>query len=129
MKRLFQHYEGEIQGLIGKELKNLKSLHDKNDNDVILIWLESGNSWFRVFIDGVYCGVDEYENDESIYDVEEDDDLLIEHKKWVNGMTINKAKVESWVLPEIKLTLELSSDTKLILKCDKNEFCSLNIIE
>ena len=127
MNRLFQHYEGEIKGLVGKELKNLKGLYDKKDNDLILIWLASDNSWFRIFIDGVYCGVDEYKNDESQDDAEEDDDLLIEHKKWVSGVTINKAKVESWVLPEIKLTLEFSNQTKLILNCDKNEFCTLNI--
>lgn len=129
MNRLFQHYEGDIQGLIGKELKNLKSLYDRNSNDVILIWLESDNSWFRIFIDGAYCGVDEYKNDESLDDAEEDDDLLIEHKKWVTGMTIKEAKVESWVLPEIKLTLELSNTTKLTLNCDKNEFCTLDINE
>jgi len=126
MKRLFQHYEGVIQGLIGKRLKNLKCICDKTSKNVILIWLESDNSWFRIFIDGTYCGVEKYNIDESQNDAEVDDDLLIEYKKEVDGLTINNAIVKSWILPEITLIIELSNSTKLILNCNKNEICVLD---
>ena len=80
MNRLFQHYEGEIKDLMGKQLLNIKCLYDKDENDVILVWIQSDKSWFRISIDRTHCGVDEYTNDNSQNDAEEDDDLLIEHK-------------------------------------------------
>jgi len=64
MNRLFQDSEGQIPKIQGKKLEELKVLFDieegENKGDVILFWLKSSKSWLRIFIDGSYCGIDEY---------------------------------------------------------------------
>ena len=127
MNRLFQHYKGEVKEIQGLTLKGLKYLVDveSEKNDVLLFWLETENKWLRIFIDGAYCGIDEYEKDES--ELDKDDDVkFINENNWVKGLTIKTAKVESEFLPIITMTIYFTNGTKLILNCDENEKCTLN---
>lgn len=73
MQRVFQHYEGEITELRGLRFSQVKAFVATEDNDIVLLWckVESNNIWYRIFIDGVYCGVDKYFEDESINDLDE----------------------------------------------------------
>ena len=100
MNRLFQHYEGEISKIQGKKVKSLTSLIDdesKSEN-VILLWLEIENSWLRIFIDGTYCGVDEYESNESENDL--DDGVSFQnYDEMIRDLEIKEAKVISGNLP------------------------------
>lgn len=129
MNRLFQHYEGEIKVIEGLTLKGLKYLNDdeSESKNVILFWLSTENKWLRIFIDGSYCGIDEYETDES--DNDNDDEVtFVNEDKWVNNLTIESAKVESGILPLITLTIVFTNGTQLILNCDENENCALQNI-
>ena len=124
MNRIFQHYKGAVDQIIERTIKSVKYLIDDSSNDVILIWMETDINWLRIFIDGSYCGIDTYETDESESD--EDDDISFKHiSNNIIGKTIKTAQVSSTQLPHITLTIALSNDTKLILDCDKNEYCSL----
>ncbi|MGB1039400.1 MAG: hypothetical protein ACPGVD_00840 [Flavobacteriales bacterium] len=126
MNRLFQHYEGEIKVIEGLTLKRLKYLNDdeSESKNVILFWLETENKWLRIFIDGTYCGIDEYETDESDYD-NDDEVTFVNEDKWVKNLTIKSAKVESGILPLITLTIVFTNGTQLLLNCDENENCTL----
>jgi hypothetical protein len=117
--RLFQDCKGEIIKLRGLKLQGLKCLYSRETNHVILFWLEVDNtSWIRVFIDGIYCGVDSYEEDFSQQDADSDDDFLINHDTRVNGLTIISAFVESEDISEppfITLKINLTQNRQLIL--------------
>ncbi len=128
MKRLFQHYQGEIKELNGIRLKGLKCLFDNTskEDDVILFWLETETNWLRIFIDGCYCGIDEYKLDESKNDLD-DDVSFVSFDDNVKDTIIVRSKVESLDLPLITMTLGLSNDTNLILDCDLEEKCALII--
>jgi hypothetical protein len=126
MKRLFQHYIGEIKEIEGLTLKGLRLLIDdesKKEN-IILLWLQTESSWLRIFIDGSYCGVDEYDTNESDNDMDDDVSYKIKDD-WVQNLKIKKAKVESLNLPLITLTIDFTNETQLILNCDENEDCSI----
>ena len=97
---------------------------DSEKENVILLWIETESNWLRIFIDGSYCGIDEYETNESENDLD-DDVSFINQDNWIKGLTIKKAKVESGYLPLITLTIDFTNRIQLILKCDKNEDCSL----
>lgn len=126
MKRLFQHYEGEVKEIEGLSLKRLRLLIDDESEkeNVILFWLQTKNSWLRIFIDGCYCGIDEYETNESENDLDDDVSFRIEDN-WIKDLVIKKAKVESKNLPLITLTIDFTNETQLILNCDKDEDCTL----
>ena len=51
MKRLFQHYEGEIKEIEGLILKGLRSLIDDESikENVILFWMQTEKNWLRIF--------------------------------------------------------------------------------
>lgn len=129
MQRLFQHDHGEVNQLRGLKLKGLQCLFDDEtpNDDVILFWLETKTSWLRIFIDGTYCGIDQYAQDES----ERDDDdgvSFVKFDKVVSGTTILSALVESQDLPLIALTITLSNGTRLILDCDADGKSTLKIV-
>ena len=128
MNRLFQHYEGEISKIQGKKVKSLTSLIDdesKSEN-VILLWLEIENSWLRIFIDGTYCGVDEYESNESENDL--DDGVSFQnYDEMIRDLEIKEAKVISGNLPLITLSIEFTDESLMILNCDEYENCKLKI--
>ena len=93
MDRIFQHYEGEIDTLKGARFTTVKSLVD-DANDVVLLGLndEVSNCWYRIFIDGTYCGVDRYIEDASVED-DDDDVSWQDHSYWFVGMELSNAKV------------------------------------
>lgn len=94
MDRIFQDYEGEIKELMGARFTVVKSLVDDVDDNVYLLWLydESSKYWYRIFIDGAYCGVDRYSQDNSIDD-DDDDEIWQDHSKWFEGKVVLSATV------------------------------------
>jgi len=125
VKRLFQHYSGEVNALAGLELKSLQLFVDShNEEDIILMWVETEMGWLRIFIDGAYCGIDIYETDRSIDDWD-DGVTCISRNNLVCGKRIQKAIVTSAVLPEIQFSIYFEGGSFLHLKCDQNEICRL----
>ena len=132
MDRIFQHYEGEVSDIKGAKLSRLKCLYDDEFevNDVLLFWIQTDTSWLRIYIDGVYCGIDKYKTDESHEDEDEDDNLrLVNYDLWVKDKYIEKATVKSDNLPLITLTILLSDISSIVLDCNKDEICSLKNIK
>ncbi|MDA7501801.1 hypothetical protein N8482_00840 [Chitinophagales bacterium] len=125
MKRVFQHYSGAVEKIVGLKAATLKVLVDESDQDVILLWLETETDWFRIFIDGVYCGIDQYTSDKSEDDLD-DGVFLLNRADWVSKQIITRAYVETRGLPLIDLTICFSNRSQLILRCHKNEQCSLS---
>jgi hypothetical protein len=96
MHRVFQHYEGVVDELKGASFSSVKSLYDKLEHDIVLVWArdETLNCWYRVFIDGVYCGVDRYQLDESSNDIDDEVDF-VDHSAWFQGKKLEHAEVTS----------------------------------
>lgn len=99
-------------------------MRDNLSENVILFWLETENKYIRIYIDGTYCGIDEYETDESDDDVE-DGITFINKDNWVRNLTIQSAKMESEFLPLITLTIDFTNGTQLIMNYKENENCTL----
>ena len=136
MDRLFQHYKGEIKELIGVEFSCVKALCDReeSDLDVVLIWMQNKalDCWYRVFIDGVYCGVDCYEIDQSSDDID-DEVIVIDHSPWFSNKKISQAEVEIEPIKEssyILLTLVFSDHSEMQLNClSEGGDCQLTLRE
>ena len=123
MKRLFQNYKGEVKALNGLILKELCYLKH-SDDDIILLWLRTENSFLRIFIDGCYCGIDEYSEDNSKDDID-DDMILIDKTKWIKDLTIKSTFVKAKTLPLISMTIVFTNGSELVFSCNKEEKCSL----
>ncbi len=115
MDRIFQNYEGEITEFTGLRFSQVKSFIDEGDNDIILLWfkVESTDIWYRVFIDGEYCGVDKYYQDESEVDCDdlirvEDHSLKFHNQKIVKTEVVNAIKSDHLI--------------SLIIRFDKSVF-------
>lgn len=113
MDRIFQHYEGEITEFTGLSFSQVKSFIDKDDNDVILLWLKvySKNIWYRIFIDGAYCGIDKYLDDES----ENDFDDCIRVRDYSPKFTNQKV-----LKSEVINTIEAKDFIKLLIHFEQN---------
>jgi hypothetical protein len=96
MERIFQNYEGSVVGLAGVEFGGARAVVDVSDGNVILIWLEDaiGGDWYRIFIDGTYCGIDRFPECE-IEDDLDDGYTEADHSQWFEGRTVDRADVES----------------------------------
>lgn len=122
-KRIFQHYKGVIKELDGQKLSGLKAIIDEEDNDVILFWIGVNNDsgWYRIFIDGYYCGVDFY--DEDLSDGDLDENIICTDYESIKGDIILSAVVESPndsdKSERISLSLNLKSGKKLYLYYDE----------
>lgn len=94
MDRVFQHYEGAVDTLTGASFSVFRSLEDKTGSDVFLLWLfdSQGEIWYRVFIDGWYCGIDRYDADESDSDLD-DGVILVDHSSWFRNAVVVRADV------------------------------------
>lgn len=127
MKRVFQHYKGEIEDLKGLRIQGLLCLyHNEGSNEgVILIWLESiENKWFRIFIDNSYCGVDKYDTNHSESDL--DDGIAFKnYDSRVNGLTIESAIVITDHHQNIELGFRLHNGSRFTLEGDKEGQCKL----
>lgn len=62
MNRISQGYEGDIPELKCLSFCDVTALAE-NEN-VVLIWFisQEKHNYYRVFIDGYYCGIDHYRN-------------------------------------------------------------------
>lgn len=132
-KRIFQDYEGHVKEITGLKVCSLKVIIDRENNDIILIWIGVNNNsnWYRIFIDGCYCGIDYYKNDLSNEDL--DDDVICVDCNCINDEIIIRAKVESGNVifgdSSILLTIKFLSGKKLLLFCyDFNGVCKLEIV-
>lgn len=130
MDRVFQHYEGEVTEFKGLRFSRIRSFVDISDDDIILLWfkVDSEDLWYRVFIDGCYCGIDKYLLDNSEEDLDEDirvDDYseIFREQKVLHAEVIN----EITDLDIITLIISFEERT-LILKCLWDDgFCELII--
>ena len=124
MNRLFQHYEGEIRKIEGLTLRGLELLinNESGKEDIILIWMQTGNKWLRIFIDGCYCGIDEYDQNKSKNDID-DGISLINKDSWVKGLVIKNANVESKDSLIITLIINFTNETQLILDLLNKKWC------
>lgn len=133
-ERIFQDYEGYAEELTGLKVSCLKALIDQaNNDDTILIWIgvNDNSNWYRIFIDGYYCGIDCYKTDLSNDDL--DDDVIYVDYNCINDEIIVSTKVESGNVnlgySSILLTIEFLSGKKLLLFClDSDGVCKLEIV-
>jgi hypothetical protein len=124
MKRLFQHNEGELLELKNIELFDLKSVVDTFDDNVILLWLKTSIGWLRIFIDGYYCGIDQFEKDNSKED--QDPEYKFDNlKSWVINKTCKSVIISNSDTSKIQLTITLNDSSKIQLICSKEEYCVL----
>jgi len=89
MNRVFQDTHGNVEALKGRIISSLVSVNDSED--VILFWCSEKDSsiWWRIFIDGAYCGIDEYDTCE----IEEDLDESV--SKIDHSSKLSSGKIES----------------------------------
>ncbi len=134
MDRLFQHYEGEVRELVGVEFSWVNALVNEKDRDVVLIWLRDQTQccWYRIFIDGVYCGVDRYSSDNSREDMDEGI-KSIDHSGWFAGKKVISATVDSNKEASgshILLTLRFDDKSEMLLNCvSEDGCCKLQFVE
>ncbi len=127
MQRIFQNYEGEVKALIGTKFSIVLALVSERDNDVVLLWLKGSEFWYRLFIDGVYCGIDKYVEDKSQEDLDDDVDY-IDYSKWFSGKTVVSAKVTN--RENINLSIEFNDKSLFSLNCTSPEGeCHLSFVE
>lgn len=122
MERIFQHFEGAVDGLAGADVGKAAAVMDVSDGNVILLWLEDAarGGWYRIFIDGTYCGVDHFPA------CEIDDDLddgysATDHGLWFRDRTIERAEVATTPGPaggeQITLTILCVDGATALLRC------------
>ncbi len=132
MDRLFQNYEGAIESLNGISFSEAKAFTNESDGDVILIWLKnsSDDTWYRIFIDGAYCGVDKYQTNNSNEDLDEDI-KVIDHTNWFQNKTVLSAVVSSTNIGNSRIILTLIFSNSICQLICKNEDgdCYLNLGE
>ncbi len=132
--RIFQDYEGSVTEIACLKVSKLKAiLTPENNNEVILIWIgtNSDSDWYRIFIDGWYCGIDHYKKDLSNEDI--DEDVICIDYDWINDEIVISAKVElgNKLLGDssILLTIEFLSRKKLLLYCnDSDGVCKIELV-
>ena len=125
MDRVFQHYEGIVEALIGARFSTVKCMVDSEDSDVVLVWFqdEKSSSWYRIFIDGVYCGIDRYSNDLSSDDLD-DDIQCVDNSEWFAGKTVNNAIVKSSSdSKEIVFSMSFGSEECRLVSKNEGDSC------
>jgi hypothetical protein len=120
-KRLFQDCVGKIDQFIGVDYSSVKSLRFEDEpDDVLLLWMQNNHTknWYRIFIDGAYCGIDEFlENLLDDYDYEEGD-VLIDHSGWFKDKHVIQAEVKyEAVGSHIALSIVFEGENIMILNC------------
>ena len=131
-KRIFQHYEGEIAALSECHFSTVRAFVDSFDNSVVVLWVHDKHKrfWYRLFIDGVYCGIDQFSDDKSFEDID-DDIIIIDHSAWFRDKKLLEAKVYSGseVLHDMVVTFKfVRSKCQLIYQSQCNK-CQLKFIE
>ncbi len=95
MKRIFQNNKGRIPELEGNHIINAKLLVNQEDSSIVILWLclSKNEIWYRIFIDGFYCGIDELQIDESHNDL--DDGIRVEDvSAWFKNIVFQSVLVE-----------------------------------
>lgn len=131
MKRIFQHYEGKIQTFSGSQFSTVKAVVHAPDNSVMVLWLqeEQKRVWYRLFVDGIYCGIDQFSDDESLEDMD-DDIIIVDHSAWFKGKTVLEAGVSSGKkgTSDIVVTLKFAeSECRLVYRSEDND-CGLEFV-
>ena len=75
-------------------------------------------------MDASYCGIDQYETDESLNDEDFGFSMRL-FDELVQEKIINRSEVENTKYPAIQFTIYLSDKSKLIFECDEEEYCIL----
>ena len=132
MKRIFQHYEGEIEAFSQSHFSTVKSVVNSLDNSVVVLWLQDKQKefWYRLFIDGVYCGIDQFSDDKSFEDID-DDIIIMDHSAWFQDKKLLEANVFSGSMVSSDITVSLkfaTSECQLIFQ-SKYDICELKFIE
>jgi len=132
LKRKFQDNKGEISLFCDLTFSTVKALINADDKSVIVMWLKDKDSsrWFRLFCDGIYCGIDQYSSDRSFDDMD-DDILMVDHSAWFQHKKIIKAFVNSDNndSPCIKVFLKFDqSQCQLIYQCQSDQ-CDLVFVD
>ncbi len=132
MKRIFQHYEGEIEALSASHFSTVKAVVNSLDNSVVVLWLHDKHKgfWYRLFIDGVYCGIDQFSDDRSLEDID-DDITIIDHSVWFQDKKLFEAEVfsGSGVSSDMIVSLKFAkSECQLIYRAKYNK-CELTFTE
>ena len=126
MNRVFQHYNGTVEALIGAQFSTVKCITISEDSDVILIWFHDqlSNNWFRIFIDDAYCGVDCYSKDLSSEDLDEEVECK-DHSPWFIRKTVSEATVKTLsATQEIVLSIKFDfGECRLICKIRDDAYC------
>lgn len=94
MERIFQDDSGTVDGMAGAVIGEAWAVADVADGNVILLWLEDtiSDGWLRIFIDGIYCGIDRYP-DLEIEDDLDDGYIAVEYSSWFAALKLEQAEV------------------------------------
>lgn len=130
--RIFQDYTGTVSDWEGAQFSCVKSINDTIDNDVILLWMydQWAQCWYRVFIDGAYCGIDRYQHDESANDLDESV-ACVDHSVWFRGKVLQNAdviptdKADEYIL----LSMQFEETTCLLVCKSSDGDCELRFID
>ena len=132
MKRIFQHYEGDIEALSESHFSTVKAVVNSFDNSVVVLWLHDKHKgfWYRLFIDGVYCGIDQFSADRYLEDID-DDIIIIDHSAWFQDKKLLEAKVfsGSGVLSDMVVSLKFAKSECQLIYQSKYNTCELKFIE
>ena len=133
MDRLFQDDHGDVAGLAGASFSSAMAVVGTADRNVVVLWLEDDarSCWYRIFIDGIYCGIDRYRRCEIEEDLDEGYDA-VDHIDLFVGWQLRRAGVTNHgegAAMVIKLRLELENDTAVILSHHvQTGHCSLKVV-
>lgn len=131
MKRLFQDDTGTISPFCGIEFSLAKTLENTEDASVILLWLKQKkkNIWYRIFLDGYYCGVDRFNRDLSDKDLD-DWVLVVDRTKWFQGKPVRTASVQTDLKKscELALTFEFKKDRCRMCYDTTSGTCSITLV-
>ena len=121
MERIFQHNQGPIDRLADVGVGMARTVVDVSDGNIILLWLEDAcGGWYRIFIDGTYCGVDRFPVCE-IKDDLDDGYSAMDHGRWFEGRVIDRADVamtpDSAGGSQITLTMAFGDGATARLHC------------
>jgi len=132
MERVFQHYKGEIEAFSQFHFSTAKAVVNSFDNSVVVLWLYEKHNrfWYRIFIDGIYCGIDQFSDDKSLEDID-DEIIIIDHSAWFQDKKLLEAKVcsGSGVLPDMVVSLKFAKSECQLIYQPKYHKCRLEFIE
>ncbi|MCD4742231.1 MAG: hypothetical protein K8R67_07115 [Desulfobacteraceae bacterium] len=134
MERIFQHYKGEIKAFSQLYFSTAKAVVNSLDNSVIVLWLNEkyNGVWYRIFIDGTYCGIDQFSEDKSSEDID-DGIITTNYSDWFQGKKVLKAKVfsdqEAEAAPDLIFSLKFAASECQLVYLSKYDKCELRFFD